>query len=178
MIIGRRGSAKNRAKFASAAISRALFQAFTGALHRPANASSTILAAVRASARIGGFILRCSPSNETARAGAQLLQRNARLCGGNVACTSALQLSEPSRGRRGGGSRARCAAASLHGGHAHGRRAGRLKGVIGPMAAGLFSNSASFEAPQHLWLREFSATGRRRRNGAEVLRILGRGAGR
>ena len=53
----------------------------------------------------------------------------------------------------------------------------RLTGVIGPMAAGLFSNSASSEAPQHLQLREFRATGRRRRNGAEVLRNLGRGAG-
>ena len=52
------------------------------------------------------------------------------------------QLSEPSRGRRGGGRRTWRAAARLHGGHTHGRRAGRLKGVIGPTAAGLFSNSA------------------------------------
>ena len=93
MIIERRGSAKNRAKFASSANSLALLQAFTGALHMPSNAISMILAAVRASASIRRFHLRCSPSNETARAGAQLRQRNARLYGGNVACTSALQRS-------------------------------------------------------------------------------------
>ena len=90
MIIERRGSAKNRANFASSANSLALLQAFTGALHRPSNASSTILAAMRASASIRRFHLRCSPSNETARAGAELRQRNARLYGGNVACTSAI----------------------------------------------------------------------------------------
>ena len=52
-----------------------------------------ILATVRASASIRRFHLRCSPSNETARAGAELRQRNARLYSGNVAYTSALQLS-------------------------------------------------------------------------------------
>ena len=46
MIIERRGSAKNRAKFASSANSLALLPAFTGALNRPTNAQSTILAAV------------------------------------------------------------------------------------------------------------------------------------
>ena len=179
MIIERRGSAKNRAKNASSANSLALLPAFTGALNRPSTAQSTILAAVRASARIGGFILRCSPSNETARAGAQLRQTLCSLVRRERGLHQrSLALSEPSRGRRGGGRRGWRTAARLHGGHTHGRRAGRLKGGIGPTAAGLFSNSASSEAPQRLWLREFSATGRRRRNGAEVLRNLGRGAGR
>ena len=150
----------------------------TGSLNWPTGALKDFSRRA-AVARAKALPLRCSPCHAL-RATQRALRSIAadatfHLYGGSVRSPA---LSEPSRGRRGGGRRGRRTAARLHGGHAHGRRAGRLKGVIGPTAAGLFSNSASSEAPQHLQLREFRATGRRRRNGAEVLRILGRGAGR